>query len=276
MKTTHLLHALIPFTLLHQPVTAATLTEYFEDGEDTTAWNSTWTNGTTTTGFLDPSLGGESAGTGASNVQTFSRSFKDNTAGLSVTTAYSLSMYVQVNAFGSPSDGRFEIVDGQYGSSNAANLGIRTEETSPGVFTYHWQARNSSNVWQDFGIDLDLTSPYRVFLDVNPVTFTYSATVQLVTPTGSITNSATLADITFDPNVITNGQNGNLLFYIQASSGTTTALVDNINVFTIPEPSALALLVPGVVMLAARRCRPGRTGAGCLPANRRECHGITF
>lgn len=254
MKTTHLLHTLIPFIILHQTTVAATLTEYFEDGEDTTAWNSTWTNGTTTTGFLDPSLGGESAGTGASNVQTFSREFRNNTAGLSVTTAYSLSMYVQVNAFGSPSDGRFEIVDGQYGSSNAANLGIRTEETSPGVFAYHWQARSSSTGWQDLGIDLDLSSPYRVQLDVDPTTFTYTATVQLVTPTGSVVNTVTLADIAFDPNVIGDGQNGNLLYYIQASSGTTTALVDNINIEAIPEPSTAALLlVPGTLVLARRR-----------------------
>lgn len=254
MKPKHLPYLLFTAFSFQPLCHAATVFDHFETGEDTSAWNSTWTGGATAPGFLDPSLGGANSGSGASNVQTFSRSFKDNTAGLSVTTAYSMSMYVQVDAFGTPSDGRFEIVDGSYGSANAANLGIRTEETSPGVFTYHWQARDQSTGWQDLGIDLDLSSPYRVQLDVDPATFTYTATVQLVTPTGSVVNSVTLADIAFDQNVIGNGQNGNLLFYIQASSGTTTALVDNINIEAVPEPSSAALLlVPGTLVLARRR-----------------------
>ncbi|RYD46187.1 MAG: hypothetical protein EOP85_07945, partial [Verrucomicrobiaceae bacterium] len=160
MKTKKLLYTLSCIASIPSLCHGATVSDYFE-GEDTSAWNSSWTGGATEPGFLDPALGGANSGGGASNVQTFSREFRNNTAGLSVTTAYSMSMYVQVDAFGTPSDGRFEIVDGSYGSANAANLGIRTEETSPGVFTYHWQARSSSTGWQDLGIDLDLASPYR-------------------------------------------------------------------------------------------------------------------
>jgi hypothetical protein len=254
MKPKHLPYLLFTAFSFQPPCHAATVFDHFETGEDTSAWNSTWTGGATAPGFLDPSLGGANSGSGASNVQTFSRSFRNNTAGLSVTTAYSMSMYVQVDAFGAPSDGRFEIVDGQYGSSNAANVGIRTEEVSPGVYEYHWQARSSTSGWQDVGIDLDLSSPYRVQLDVDPATFTYTATIQLVTPTGSVVNSMSLANIAFDQNVIGNGQNGNLLFYIQASSGTTTALVDNINIEAVPEPSALALLaLPGAALVVRRR-----------------------
>lgn len=123
---------------------AASLTQTFEAGEDTSNWGASWVNGEGVATFLDPSLGGQNAGTGDSGQQTFSRSFRNNTVGLDVTEAYSLGMYVRVDAVNPPASGLFEIVDGSFGSANAANLGIRTEDLGGGNFAYHWQARDNS------------------------------------------------------------------------------------------------------------------------------------
>ncbi|GAA5123340.1 hypothetical protein JIN84_11270 [Luteolibacter yonseiensis] len=253
MKT-HRLLAILTACISAQPVCmAATLIETFEAGEDTSTWNSTWTGGSTVPTFLDESLGGENAGGGNSLSQSFSRPFKNNTAGLSVTTAYSVSMYVQVDLFDGPAGGLFEIVEGSYGSGNAANLRIFTEESSPGVFEFHWQARDNSSGWQDLGIDMDLSSPYRVTLNIDPDTFSYSALVESVDTAGNVLGSGALSGLAFDQNVINNGQNGNLLFYIQASAGGTSAMVDNINIQSVPEPSPAFVLVPAIFLLTLRR-----------------------
>lgn len=92
-------------------------------------------------------------------------------------------------------------------------------------------------------------------LNIDPATFTYSATVELVTPTGTVVNGITVSGLSFDQNVIGNGQNGVLLFYVQASAGTTAVSVDNINISGVPEPSALALAGSGFLWVLALRRR---------------------
>lgn len=166
-------------------------------------------------------------------------------------------MYVQVNAFGSPSDGRFEIVDGSYGSENTANFGIRTETVGVDTYVYHWQTRSSNTGWEDLGINLELGTPYRVQFDIDPATNTYRALVQEVDASGTINglNTAERDNIAFSQNVINNHNNGNLLFYIQASSGTTSALVDNINIQAIPEVSTATLLFSVTFPWMVRRKR---------------------
>ncbi|MEK7949212.1 PEP-CTERM sorting domain-containing protein [Luteolibacter soli] len=238
--------------LLLAPCGAATIVQTFESGEDTSNWGSSWNGGAVTTTFLSPGLGGESAGSGTSASQSFSRTFRNNTAGLDVTSPYTISAYVQVNAFDGPSGGDFEIIDGSFGSANAANLGIRTETVSPGVFIFHWQAKNGG-VWNDLGITMDLGAIYEFELGVDTLGFDYSATVRRVTAGGIVLESAGLSNLAFDSNVISNGQNGELRFYIQAAAGGTDALVDNINIQSVPEPSAPVLVLGGSLMLFRRR-----------------------
>ena len=223
------------------------LSQTFESGEDTSNWGSTWSNGSVVAGFLDPSIGGQYAGSGASVDQSFSRSFLNNTAGVSLTLPYTISLYTEVNISSNPSSWLFEIVNGSYGSGNAANLQIF--QTSPG--NYVWQARDNNNGWQNLGLSFSLGQPYYVQLSVNPANFTYNATVSQVTTTGSVVSSATLTNLAFDQNVINNQQNGQLLFYIQASSGVVSAEVDNINITNIPEPSTSALMLVSGAMLCA-------------------------
>jgi hypothetical protein len=238
--------------LLLAPCGAATLVQTFESGEDTSNWGSSWTSGTVTNTFLSSSLGGVSAGSGGSASQSFSRSFRNNTAGLDVTSDYTISAYVQVNSFDGAAGGSFEIIDGAFGSANAANLGIRTETVSPGVFIFHWQAKNAG-VWTDLGITMDLGAIYQFELGVDTLDSEYSATVRRVTAGGFELESASLASLAFDSNVISNGQNGNLLFYIQAAAGGADVLVDNINIQTVPEPFAPVMALGGALMLLRRR-----------------------
>lgn len=167
------------------PCCAATIAQTFESGEDTSNWGSSWTGGSVAPTFLSSSLGGVSAGTGTSASQTFSRTFRDNTAGLDVTSAYTISAYVQVTTFDGPSGGSFEIIDGAFGNANAANLGIRTETVSPGNFVFHWQAK-SGGVWTDLGLTLDLGAIYEFELGVDPEESEYSATVRRVTAGGVV------------------------------------------------------------------------------------------
>lgn len=254
MKASRLIPVLLAGSFIAPLCRGATISQNFEDGEDTSNWASTWTGGALEPAFLDLSAGGENAGGGASDAQSFSRQFRNNTAGLDVTTAYRITMDVQLDTFDGPSGGQFEIIDGAFGNGNAANLRVTTTST-PGVFA--WQARDNSTGWQDLGITLDLASPYRVELTIDPSTFTYDAAVHAIDPSGSILSTATLADLAFDQNVITNGQNGNLLFYIQASAGGTNALVDNINITTVPEPEpAISLLAAALVIALHRRRTP--------------------
>ena len=233
MKTHRLIFALIASIPAVPLCQAASISQTFEAGEDTTNWGSTWTGGSTVSTFLDPGFGGISAGGGASLTQSFSRNFRNNTAGLDVETPYMISMYVQVDSFDGAAGGLFEIVDGSYGSNNAANLRILTVAPDQ----YKWQARDNNSGWQDVGMTLLLTDPYRVELTVDPASFTYSATVSSVDGSGGVIQSATLNNLAFDQNVINNNANGNLLFYIQANAGGTDVRVDNINIQSIPEPA---------------------------------------
>lgn len=236
---------------------AATISQNFEAGEDTSAWGSTWTGGDTTAAFLNSTAGGLVAGDGGSATQSFSRSFKNNTVGLDLSTAYSISMDVQVNAFDGPAGGQFEIIDGDFGTGNAANLRIFTEDIGGGNFTYRWQARNNgaNPAWVDLGITMDLASPYHVELSIDPESFTYSAAVHLIDTAGNILDSGSTSGLAFDQNVINNNQNGTLLFYIQASAGGTVAMVDNINIQSVPEPSLPLLGAAAALGLSLRRGR---------------------
>lgn len=219
----------------------AQLSQTFETGEDTTNWGTTsWSDGVIVATFLNEEFGGLNAGSGTSDSQSFSRSFRNNTAGVDVTQAYTMSMYVQLNTYDGPDGGVFEIVDGAYGSGNAGNLRVTTTET-PGVFA--WQARDNNLGWLDLDLVMELGNPYHIVLAVDPASNTYSATVQLTDTGGGVLETAALFNLAFDPNAIGNGQNGVLLFYIQASGdGGTEALVDNINITGVPEPSTALLL----------------------------------
>lgn len=233
----------------------AQLSQTFEAGEDTSNWGASWTGGGTTATFLSTSFGGLVAGDGASDTQSFSRSFKDNTTGISMSSAYTMSMYVQLNTYDGPSGGQFEIVDGDFGTGNAGDIRVTTTAT-PGVFK--WQARDNNSGWLDLNIEMSLSNPYHVVIAVDPSTFTYSAMVQLTDTDGNVLDSGSLSNLAFDQNVINNHQNGNLLFYIQASAGGTEAMVDNINIDGVPEPSTYALLGlagAGAIIVLYRRKR---------------------
>lgn len=162
-------------------------------------------------------------------------------------------MDVQLDTFDGPSGGQFEIIDGSFGTGNAANLRVTTTAV-PGVFA--WQARDQNSGWLDLGLTLDLANPYRVELSIDPENFTYSAAVRALDSAGNVLGSGSLANLAFDQNVITNGQNGNLLFYIQASAGGTSAFVDNINITTVPEPETALSVLTAALGIALRRKRP--------------------
>lgn len=252
MKASCLLPVLLAGMFNAPRAGAATIVQNFEAGEDTSNWGSTWTGGAIEPAFLDLAAGGANAGGGASDSQSFSRQFRNNTADLDVTAAYSITMDVQLDTFDGPAGGQFEIVDGAFGNGNAANLRVTTTAT-PGVFT--WQARDNTTGWQDLGITLDLASPYRVVLTIDPESFTYSAAVHAIDSSGNVLGTGSLADLAFDQNVITNGQNGTLLFYIQASAGGTSALVDNINITSVPEPETALSILTAALVTALRRKR---------------------
>jgi len=240
---------------------ADTITQTFETGEDTSIWGpgSSWSGGAIDETFLDFAFGGENAGGGASTAQGFDRVFRDNTAGIDVKQAYTISMYVQLDTFDGPTGGQFEIIDGAFGSNNAANLRVFTEEISSGVYEYQWQARNASNQWLDLNIDMDLGTPYHVEFSIDPGTFTYSATVQAVTNGGVVLQTGQVSGLSIDQNVFNNNANGDLRFYIQASAGGTKALVDNINITGVPEPSAVFLMGSGLLALLVFRKRKAQT-----------------
>ncbi len=232
------------------------LVQTFEAGEDTSNWGSPgFTNGQITSGFLDPSVGGLNAGGNASTTQSFSRSFRNNTVGLDVKSNYSISMYLQVDSFDGAVGGDFQIIDGAFGTGNAADLRIETEEVSPGNFVYHWQARDNNNGWEDMGIDLTLGDPYRIVLDISPATNTYSAMVGAVDSSGNLLDWVTLNNLAFDSNVINNGQNGTLLFNIVSSGGGDTIRVDNIGIAGAPEPGRILLISGGLFALSLVRRR---------------------
>ncbi|HEY4416364.1 MAG TPA: PEP-CTERM sorting domain-containing protein [Verrucomicrobiae bacterium] len=223
-------------------VQAGTLSDTFEAGEDTSNWGASWSGGTTTNTFLNSSFGGLLAGTGSSAGQSFSRSFKNNTVGINLSQPYYISMYVQLNTFDAPSGGQFEIIDGAYGSGNAVDIKVALVGSQ-----LVWQARDNNNGFQNIGLDFNLSTPYQVSFAVDPASFTYSVTINEVTGTGGVLDSASANGLSFDHNVINNGQNGTLLYYIQGSAGTINAMADNITISTTPtpEPSTIALLAVG-------------------------------
>lgn len=249
-----LLYLLITIGTYVIPSSATILIQTFETGEDTLNWGSDWNNGSISGSFLEPSLGGSFAGSGESNGQSFWREFRNNSAGIDITLPYTASMYVQLNAFDGPTGGQFEIIDGAFGSANTANLRIDTRSLSPGVFSYYWQAKDNGS-WQDIGVEFELATAYRVDLAIDPTSFTYSAFVAQITPSGTMLNSGSLVDLGFDPNVITNHQNGELRFFVQSSAGGTVALVDNINIEGVPEPSVI-MLAAMTTLFTLRRRRP--------------------
>lgn len=256
MKAPRLILSLFAITSATSLSQGAAITQTFEPGEDTSNWGpgSVWQGGSTTSTFLDSSLGGLNAGGGASSTQGFVRPFRDNTVGIDVTTAYTISMYIEVATFDGPSGGQFEIIDGSFGSANAANVRIRTENLGDGDYIYHWEAKDAGS-WVDMGIDMVLGTPYRVEFAINPETFTYSPTINLVSTTGAILETGSLSNLDFDQNVINNGQNGELRFYIQASAGGTGAAVDDINITNIPEPALPGIIASATLALALRRRR---------------------
>ncbi len=236
---------------------SAVLTQNFEPGEVTTDWGSMWTDGATEPTFLDPAFGGTTAGTGTSATQSFSRSFRSNLVGLDVASdPYTISMYVQLDAFDGPAGGLFEIIDGDYGGgANAANLRILTEDLGGGEYAFIWQAADEEDGWVDLGIELELSTPYHVEFIIDPHTFTYSASVEQVDGFGNVIASGGASGLNFNENVITNGQNGNLRFYVQASAGGTEVAVDNINISGVPEPSIMGLVLLALLGAAGRKFR---------------------
>lgn len=269
MKNNLLLLALSGLLIANLSVRADNLYDTFETGEDTSNWGASWTGGTTTNTFLDSSFGGQLAGIGTSSGQSFSRAFKNNTAGINLSQTYYMSMFIQLNTFDGPSGGQFEVVDGDFGSGNAGDIRVTTTAT-PNVFT--WQARDQNSGWQNLGLNMSLGSPYQVLISVDPADFTYSATVNSVDSDGNILSTATLSNLAFDQNVINNHQNGTLLYYIQASSGGTEAIVDNITISSMPisttatpEPSSIALAAGGLATIVFLKNRVARRrNARCL------------
>src|ERR1700743_1257849 len=112
---------------------AGSLFDTFETGEDTSNWGASWSGGAIANTFLDQSVGGSNAGAGTSETQSFSRSFKNNTAGINLSQSYIMNMFLQLDTFDGPSGGQFEIIDGDYGTGNAGDIRVATTGT-PGVF----------------------------------------------------------------------------------------------------------------------------------------------
>jgi hypothetical protein len=260
MKTTRLFSSIVSGLVIATVCArAGTVVQTFETGEDTSDWGSTWSGGAITTGFLDSSLGGQNAGLGLSSGQNFSRSFQNNTAGISVSGQYYGGLYVQVNTEtnNTPNSGELDIIDGSFGSS-AVDIQVRAN----GSGVLGWAAKSNGS-YLDFGLNLNLGDPYRILFGVDPTTSTYDATVQAVDTFGNVLQSATLTGLQSDPNVFNNHQNGTLLFYLQASAGNASVLADNLTISSLPisttptpEPSTVALVASGfAAVLYLKRSR---------------------
>ncbi len=234
------------------------LSQTFEVGEDTSDWNSSWVapgyQGDAPT-FLDESLGGFQAGTGGStDSQEAYREFKNNTAGLNLLEAYTMSMYLELN-FGVdiPASGNFSISNGDYGA-NAGQLRLNGND---GAGDIAWTASDYGSSFVDLNIDLEFDTPYLVVLDIDPVAKTYGVTVSRVNAAGVVQETGSASDLAIDPNVFINGQYGKLLFHVEGSAGEVDFTVDNINISSVPEPSyGLAFgAIAGAILLAGRRTR---------------------
>jgi hypothetical protein len=258
MKTPRLILSLIAISSTASFSQGAGIIQTFEPGDDQSAWGpgSIWDNGVTVEGFLAQSFGGDNAGGGGSAVQGFSRVFRNSTV-VDVSTAYTISLYVQLDEFDGPNSGQFEIMDGAFGSSTA-NVRIRTDNAG-GTPTYHWEALHSGGPAVDLGLEFTVGSPYRVEFTVDPETLTYATTINLVNVTGDIIDTGSASDLSFSQNVINNNQNGELRFYVQAASGNTGIGVDNINIdntANIPEPVIPGIVAGSVLVFALGRRRP--------------------
>lgn len=225
---------------------AGDLYQTFESGEDTSNWNSTWSNGTVVSGFLDSSLGGLNAGSGDSSQQTYSRDFSHAPGIIDVTQPYYISLYVQVDTANLPADGQFDIIDGQYGS-RAADVHVGLEDGQ-----LVWQT-GLNNSYQDIGLNASLANPYWIMMAVDPTAKTYSVTVAAVDTLGNVLGSpVTVNNLAGDQNAFNNHANGNLTVYLQASAGSASIRVDNlhlsdspISTTATPEPSTMALTAAG-------------------------------
>ena len=242
--------AVLPLTAFPQ------LTQTFEVGEDTSNWGDAWTGGSITGGFLSPAFGGQLAGTGTGSLNglsaSFYRSFKNNTGGVNLSSPYYLSLYIQLSS--AANSGEFQVMDGEFGGANAGS--VRAVFTgTPGVL--QWQANDQNTGWQTLDVAMLLATPYQVIIAVDPATRTYSATVNQTDADGVILDTDTRTGLAFDQNVINNHQNGKLQFFLQASPGTTTVVVDNIRIQdgAVPEPTTATLLACGLATLLFRRNR---------------------
>lgn len=255
MNIRHLLRIFLAFGLA-AAASAGTLTQTFEGSEDTSAWNSDWVNlNTSSSGFLAMSFGGTVAGSGISGgSEEYSRVFRDNTAGIDVTQEYFLSLYIAADTFDDPSNGELQILDGNFGGEHTANVRVKSTGSSGLV----WEAYDNGTGWIDLGIAFTLAQPYRVEFAVNPATSQYSAVVHLVDSNGTILDTGSLSGLDFNPNVVTNEHNGQLLFYSQGSSGNVGFKVDNINISGVPEPSSVTLIALGAAVLLGTRRRLNR------------------
>lgn len=232
------------------PALAGTLTQNFEQGEDTTNWGASWSNlSQVETNFLATGFGGIQAGGGKSkSSQEYSRDFRNNTAGVDITTGYSISMYVIVGTFDDPNNGEFEIVDGKRTGGHTANLRVR----NTGGSGLSWEAYDEVTGWVDLGIELSLLSPYLVELVIDPVASQYSAAVHQVDGDGNVLATGSMTGMDYIPSA----DNGQLLFYTQGASGEVGFLVDNISISAVPEPASAILTILGAGgFLCARRRR---------------------
>jgi len=236
------------------------ITQTFEVGEDTSDWGSEWVapagyDGDAPT-FLDESLGGFQAGEGISAVgQEAYREFKNNTAGLDLTQAYSMSMYLQLD-FGvdPPASGNFSISNGDYGA-NAGQIRLSGSESSGNI---DWTATDYGSSLVDLGINLIFNTPYLVIFDIDPVAQTYAVTVSRVNAAGVVQETGSASGLAIDPSVFVNEQYGKLLFHVDASAGDVDFFVDNIDISSaVPEPSALATVFGlSALLCVSRRRRP--------------------
>ncbi|MFC5051420.1 hypothetical protein ACFPK9_12470 [Rubritalea spongiae] len=251
MKTSLVLSSLFfaQAAILH-----AAISQTFETGEDTSNWGSgsTWSGlGITASTFLDSSIGGSSSGFGDHNVQNYSRSFQNNTEGLVVSTdTYEMSMYLIFDQFDvSSGSGKFEVFDGDYGSSTA-NLKV---DSTAGM---EWQV-NDGGSWVNLGLTAQVGSIYHISYIVDPTGGTYSASVAEVDTFGVVQGSSvSTSGVDFQSsNAVGNNQSGKLGFHIDVSSATVDFRVDNINIDAIPEPSTTAFGMSALLVGLLRRRR---------------------
>ncbi len=265
----HLLACAVVSMFVAVSVSAQTLVQTFEAGEDTSNWGADWVGPSgfdiAAPGFLDMSLGGSLAASASSqHGQEAFRDFRNNTAGLDVrTSAYTISYYVKFNfaGGGNPASGNLYMIDGDFGES-AAKLRLEYNGGSPSTLA----AYDNGN-WQPMDLPLDGASPYLVQLSIDPVTHTYSTSVAQVDLFGTVLSSATLFNLGGDQDAFNNDVNGQVFFHIEGSAGHVDFGLDNINVQQVPEPASAAVFVLGAAALsiAVKRRHP-RSSSNSPPA----------